>query len=516
MFGRKRKSLSERLQDRRIRAERWSGNYQRLLPGCPLISLVLPVYNHAKLLQSSVRSVLAEHEIPLELIVVDDGSIDHPEKSIRKELSDPRVRLIRQENKGLSAALNRGFKEATGAFFTWTSADNLYESGALQALSRALLERASLSLTYGNVRLIDGSGNDLRTSNYREADKSTADTSVLHLPSRGELLFEADDNFINACLLYRKTFARAAGGYNSEFNGLEDYDYWLRITAFSPARHIPEIDAFYRYRLHPESLTGRLDAKELAQNTRIRRLFLKRLRDEIKSELEKFSSAEIASQLDLPQPIENQIALLRARDSCFRAIADRNSKKIFGLVPSEDELPPKDISIPRGVKLAIFLLSPQFIQEWKQFADVNGITLVADFPGNFAELSEKEYRTRSLMFFLSSIEATISFSQDPLRIRDLAVIAAESGRELCLVWNKASLALPFTSSTFENFLPAPHVFFYSSLDEIVREKPVSIPLSALDDWLQSQSTKGQKALLGTTLILERLSEKTRLPSWGNR
>ena len=88
----------------------------------PSISVVVPLYNKADYVEEAITSALAAHGVR-EVIVVDDESTDDgPERVAR--MSDPRIRLIRQKNQGVSAARNRGIHEARGDFIAFLDADD--------------------------------------------------------------------------------------------------------------------------------------------------------------------------------------------------------------------------------------------------------------------------------------------------------------------------------------------------------------------------------------------------------
>src|SRR5262249_38202580 len=87
----------------------------------PLVSIVLPVYNQAALVDEAIAGVLAQTSGNWELIVVDDGSTDDLEARIRRHAGDRRLLFLGQPNQKLPAALNHGFAHARGEFLTWTS-----------------------------------------------------------------------------------------------------------------------------------------------------------------------------------------------------------------------------------------------------------------------------------------------------------------------------------------------------------------------------------------------------------
>src|SRR5208282_3270681 len=103
----------------------------------PMISIVLPTYNHVQLLPVSVQSILGQTVSNFELIIVDDGSTDGTRKYLGS-LTDPRLVIISQPNMHLPNALNTGFDRARGKYLTWTSDDNYCSPMFLEMLVATL------------------------------------------------------------------------------------------------------------------------------------------------------------------------------------------------------------------------------------------------------------------------------------------------------------------------------------------------------------------------------------------
>src|SRR5438552_1251330 len=95
-----------------------------------MVSVIIPSYNHAHFLPESIESVLQQTIQDFEIVVIDDGSTDDTAAIVAKY---PQVRYLRQENRGLAAALNTGIRETSGRFLIFLDADDKLLPCALEA-----------------------------------------------------------------------------------------------------------------------------------------------------------------------------------------------------------------------------------------------------------------------------------------------------------------------------------------------------------------------------------------------
>ena len=140
----------------------------------PLISVLMPAYNHGKYVEAAVRSVLAQDWPRVEFLAVDDGSSDDTWdrlQSLRTECASrcERVEMWRQENRGTCATLNRLLAAAHGEFVGVLASDDMYLPGAFAALAGPLVADSSVGLAVGQNQLVDGDGRRC----YWDAERNT-------------------------------------------------------------------------------------------------------------------------------------------------------------------------------------------------------------------------------------------------------------------------------------------------------------------------------------------------------
>jgi glycosyltransferase involved in cell wall biosynthesis len=121
----------------------------------PAITIVMPVYQGASFIRGAVHSILSQTFRDYELIIVDDGSTDHPETQIA-DVVDERIRIIRQENQGTSVARNHGIKEAQAPYVTFLDVDDRWLPRKLEVDMTTLRSRhMPEALVYGGYYLAD-------------------------------------------------------------------------------------------------------------------------------------------------------------------------------------------------------------------------------------------------------------------------------------------------------------------------------------------------------------------------
>lgn len=110
-------------------------------PDVPLITVIVPVYNSEKYLSQCIESILNQTFTQFELLLINDGSTDKsPEICQAYANRDSRVHVLTQKNQGVSAARNRGLKEAQGSYLTFVDSDDYIDDVLLERAYNAILE----------------------------------------------------------------------------------------------------------------------------------------------------------------------------------------------------------------------------------------------------------------------------------------------------------------------------------------------------------------------------------------
>lgn len=201
------------------------------------VSIIMPIYNGEKYLRESIESILKQDFDNFELIIVNDCSTDNSLLIAEEyEKKDSRITIINNaKNEKLPEALNIGFRQAKGKYFTWTSDDNIYSSDAIKTMHSFLENNKECGLVYCGMHFINENGEIIGSMSKQETELYYRDC-------------------VGACFMYRADVVQMIGEYNPQKFLVEDYDYWLRISEKYPICHINEYK--YYYRVHKGSLTG--------------------------------------------------------------------------------------------------------------------------------------------------------------------------------------------------------------------------------------------------------------------
>jgi glycosyltransferase involved in cell wall biosynthesis len=218
----------------------------------PVVTVVVPTHDRSGLLHTTLRSLLAQRDVDLDIIVVDDGSTDST-PSVVASFQDPRLRMIHiAEARGVSHARNRGVAEATGDWISFCDDDDVWAPDKLaQQLTAA--RRVGREWAYCGVINID---EHLRPVSAPPVPRP--DDVVANLPRYNAVAGGGSNVVVRRELLTR------AGPFDPALRNTEDWEMWLRLSRLGPPAAATR--RLVGYRLHPTNAS--LDVDEILRGVR--------------------------------------------------------------------------------------------------------------------------------------------------------------------------------------------------------------------------------------------------------
>ena len=218
----------------------------------PEISVIVPVYNAAATLAATIASALAQTGVRCEVIAIDDGSRDDSaERLAALAAQDPRLRVVRCANGGVSAARNLGAELARAPLVAFLDADDLWAPDKLARHLAAHAARPDAVMSYARIAFIapDAAGLD---------GALTVSSLCPHPPRLVDVLGENPVCTASNMVVQRAAF-RACGGFDATLRHAEDQELVARLVV--RGGHVESIDAVLTgYRLSPDGLSVDLAA----------------------------------------------------------------------------------------------------------------------------------------------------------------------------------------------------------------------------------------------------------------
>lgn len=190
-----------------------------------MLSVIIPLYNKAATIERAINSVLNQTIQDFELIVVNNGSTDGGQETVLK-IQDPRIKLVEQNNQGVSMARNRGIEEASTDWIAFLDADDEWETTFLETVTR-------LHNDYPEC--------DVCATAYRRCNNrgEMQDIRLTHCPNENDFIMEkyfdvaanSDPPFCSISVMVRKESLQAIGGFPEGVHQGEDLLTWARLAA---------------------------------------------------------------------------------------------------------------------------------------------------------------------------------------------------------------------------------------------------------------------------------------------
>jgi CMP-N-acetylneuraminic acid synthetase len=204
-----------------------------------LVTVYITNHNYERYLRESIESVLRQKFSAFELIIIDDGSTDGSAAILDAYEGNPKIRIVRQENQGLTVSNNIALRLARGKYLIRLDADDYLDENALLVMANHLEQHAEVGLVFPDYYLVDSEGGLIR---LERRHNFTDGVSLYDQPAHG------------ACTMIRRDCLLALGGYNEDFSCQDGYDLWIRFIEEYKISNV-NLPLFY-YRQHPSNLTG--------------------------------------------------------------------------------------------------------------------------------------------------------------------------------------------------------------------------------------------------------------------
>jgi alpha-1,3-rhamnosyltransferase len=201
------------------------------------VAVVVPSYNHAKFIETTLRSIMKQTLPPAQLLVIDDGSTDDSPRIIERVLRDCSFpcELIARENRGLCATLNEGLAKTSGEFFAYLGSDDLWLPEFLAARVAMLSVRPQAALGYGHAFLID---------EQNQIVDCTRDWASYADGNARTMLLRETIAPMSPTVLYRRSILEKHSWHEHE--KLEDYDLYLRLSMDGEFAFDPQVLSAWR------------------------------------------------------------------------------------------------------------------------------------------------------------------------------------------------------------------------------------------------------------------------------
>ena len=300
------------------------------------VSVVIPVYNAERYLDSCIRSALDQTYPSTEVLAVDDGSTDTSPEILRGYAD--RIRVVSKPNGGTASALNRGAREMSGDWFKWLSADDILRPHAVEALCReagTLGAGSKKCIFYADHGFIDERGRAIATledSEHEFVDELGKRITALECLSgdynrmsdfeRNVILFHHFYGHGITSMFHRSIFAEC-GPFDEALPFSEDYEFWLRCCVLHGYRMRYVAANIADNRIHPSQLSATRRPEFVENGERIRRSVLDQLPADV--------AARYASEAARYDPTPRLVRIRRrARDAALGLLPAPAANRIVG------------------------------------------------------------------------------------------------------------------------------------------------------------------------------------------
>lgn len=211
-------------------------------PRSTFFSIIVPLYNKEAVIKTTLISALEQSYEHFELLVIDDGSSDKSVKLIQNDFNDDRIRLIQQENQGVSKARNHGIQESNGDWICFLDADDWWHPRHLEQISQAILMQTSAKFI-GTAFLCQPDSTNWQPKAWELPKQPLEFEWINDLPSRW---LDSIPFFTSSVCIKTSVFKQIDPWFVPGQSNGEDLDLWFRLAEKLPIFHLNRATVVYR------------------------------------------------------------------------------------------------------------------------------------------------------------------------------------------------------------------------------------------------------------------------------
>jgi len=225
----------------------------------PKVSVIIPLYQSEQFICETLRSVQAQTFADFEIVVVDDGSSDRG-PALAKELGEPRLRVVHQENRGLAGARNGGIAHARGEYLAFLDADDHWEPTKLQRHVEQLDSDSAIGVSFSASALMDDDAKDMGLVQRPIGERFDVVSVFCRNPVGNGSAPVIRRGTLDAVAFFDKERGRVCW-FDESFRQSEDIECWTRIAATTGWK-FGYVDApLTRYRVNQHGLSANVEAQ---------------------------------------------------------------------------------------------------------------------------------------------------------------------------------------------------------------------------------------------------------------
>lgn len=209
----------------------------------PSVAVVIPCFNGAPFIETAINSALNQTYRPLQVIVVNDGSIDSSAEIVGRYRS--KITAVSQTNRGLAATRNRAIQESTSDLVAFLDHDDVWAPSKLLRQVEALESTPEAGIVHCAARCVDADGNEVQNP-----------SKLIEPPAQGNCrasLLRSNSVIVSSVVVRRDLLRQPA--FDPACTGSEDWDLWLYVSRLTRFAYVPE--RLVDYRVHGSNMSAR-------------------------------------------------------------------------------------------------------------------------------------------------------------------------------------------------------------------------------------------------------------------